>query len=1105
MGTTLEYGKSGLRIVSSNTSRPSPRLQSVYPIPPIPVAQATLLDVTLETVAETGRKGIRIVSRGTTLPGEASTVWTLLHACYQGTVPATLAWEEIPVTGSKLSMLLDLPLPSATHRFRLRSVLAGQTTLFPESTITTPADTTLGDLAALAAIAANAAADGKITDAEKVTLRRWLEDHRQRWISTYDAAVAAGMSTTSGLLATTYRDGVWRPAYEYFAKILYATTGSYDSYGSVGLGAARTGMATIYPTTEAYDAAVAAGDTLAIKGLAWGIMLNGLNNAPLGVRAAVAALPASASVAGLVKPGTGLTVAEDGTLHVTGSGEGGGAAWGGITGTLSAQTDLQNALNAKASLSGAAFTGAVSTASLFTAGPNGGSLGASRMGVDLGGGMNAVFRAIGGTNNPGLWLTVDEAANTATVKASGSTGAKLVLQSENGSGSNLTLSSALATFNCALAAGGRVVVSSTDLVSLQWQRTGVAAKQFAIASDNSGTYISNSTDGKILQFWNNAGGADFQGGAVSMGALTATSGSFGYLTSTIFAGAAIASPGASNLALAGQLGSPWAGKIYFGDGTGWKFAFSRRASGVDTDLATITDTGEVSIGALTVASGRYHNIGARKFAYGNGSTINGLFSGDTEFFINNQADTVRLFTLTNAGVAKYAADIYANTDQRVFRARNAGTEDLNTMIWPGAYRTSSPNANLPVGKAWGNVLSVWGGSDTIGQLYFDYASGGLFVRGGNPAEVGGSGSWSAWGEVYTSRNIDTSSAGLAAFSALMRAPLVVDYLSQRPTPGTSSTGLYPLGSYVFVRLEPANPYGSNPPVAGGLYKNVAGAWVLAGQDELVAFRITAASISAGAIGAQAVQTGLLTALLARGDRFGTTNFAADGYTVSNLPNGYNPANVTAGVLLRDDGNAKILCGPGGLQIERARLKEANLIYNRVTNGVFWNNATPWILSASGGASAAWVASSRDGLTGSINIYATKSVNGYSNAGISESVAVKQLVNIPEPLIGSPARLNLTYSGYEQPAGMSISGRACRLTIYTTRISDSSTRSMEVDSMSLVGTWVDRTGIDISAVLPSAGAYLIEVRFEFNATATNSTPDGAVLSYSCNLDTVEIVA
>lgn len=36
--------------------------------------------------------------------------------------------------------------------------------------------------------------------------------------------------------------------------------------------------------------------------------------------------------------------------YITGGGGGGGGTWGSITGTLSAQTDLQNALNAKVSL-----------------------------------------------------------------------------------------------------------------------------------------------------------------------------------------------------------------------------------------------------------------------------------------------------------------------------------------------------------------------------------------------------------------------------------------------------------------------------------------------------------------------------------------------------------------------------------------------------------------------------------------------------------------------------------------------------------------------------------------------------------------------------------
>lgn len=54
--------------------------------------------------------------------------------------------------------------------------------------------------------------------------------------------------------------------------------------------------------------------------------------------------------------GSGLTIT--GTT-ITASGGGGSGAWGGITGTLSDQTDLQTALNAKLSLSGGTMTGAI--------------------------------------------------------------------------------------------------------------------------------------------------------------------------------------------------------------------------------------------------------------------------------------------------------------------------------------------------------------------------------------------------------------------------------------------------------------------------------------------------------------------------------------------------------------------------------------------------------------------------------------------------------------------------------------------------------------------------------------------------------------------------
>lgn len=57
---------------------------------------------------------------------------------------------------------------------------------------------------------------------------------------------------------------------------------------------------------------------------------------------------ASQSTLGGIKVGNGLSITEDGVLSATGgSGEGGNGVWGEITGTLSDQTDLQNALDEK--------------------------------------------------------------------------------------------------------------------------------------------------------------------------------------------------------------------------------------------------------------------------------------------------------------------------------------------------------------------------------------------------------------------------------------------------------------------------------------------------------------------------------------------------------------------------------------------------------------------------------------------------------------------------------------------------------------------------------------------------------------------------------------
>ena len=104
----------------------------------------------------------------------------------------------------------------------------------------------------------------------------------------------------------------------------------------------------------------------------------------------------------VITPTTTTLIINPNSAVYTGGG-GGSASWGDITGTLASQTDLQTALNAKASLSGATFTGNVlgtnfraSSSSGLTLQTNGGS---DCLHVGNGGGVNAT--AYGGWNFDG--------------------------------------------------------------------------------------------------------------------------------------------------------------------------------------------------------------------------------------------------------------------------------------------------------------------------------------------------------------------------------------------------------------------------------------------------------------------------------------------------------------------------------------------------------------------------------------------------------------------------------------------------------------------------------------------------------------------------------
>lgn len=107
-----------------------------------------------------------------------------------------------------------------------------------------------------------------------------------------------------------------------------------------------------------------------------------------------------------------------------------------------------------------------------------------------------------------------------------------------------------------------------------------------------------------------------------------------------------------------------------------------------------------------------------------------------------------------AGADYPMLDTY-NYDTYTMKRSNAGTTDLNQLTKAGVYRVSNTNTNLPSGYQYGQLLTLYGKGDTIGQLIMSYAdSGRMAVRSGNPAEVGGTGSWGAWKTVaFTTDNV----------------------------------------------------------------------------------------------------------------------------------------------------------------------------------------------------------------------------------------------------------------------------------------------------------------------------------------------------------------
>lgn len=102
-------------------------------------------------------------------------------------------------------------------------------------------------------------------------------------------------------------------------------------------------------------------------------------------------------------------------------------------------------------------------------------------------------------------------------------------------------------------------------------------------------------------------------------------------------------------------------------------------------------------------------------------------------------------TLTGDDIAMGADDAEslraAMANRAVGSAVLPDNADLDTVTVSGMYRLAA--MELPW-QAFSQMLVVHGGADTISQVIFAFSGGGVYVRNGNPTQVGGPGVWSNW-------------------------------------------------------------------------------------------------------------------------------------------------------------------------------------------------------------------------------------------------------------------------------------------------------------------------------------------------------------------------
>lgn len=132
------------------------------------------------------------------------------------------------------------------------------------------------------------------------------------------------------------------------------------------------------------------------------------------------------------------------------------------------------------------------------------------------------------------------------------------------------------------------------------------------------------------------------------------------------------------------------------------------------------------------------------------SQINWDNNGYPQIYVDNST-WVNLATKSSVdSVTATANAAYTRANSSVpYEVYLSNGTDLNTVVASGFYRLNIEHANNTNSSGyyacdWSQMIVCHGGGDTIMQIIVDYSTATMFVRSGNPSDIGGAGSWTAW-------------------------------------------------------------------------------------------------------------------------------------------------------------------------------------------------------------------------------------------------------------------------------------------------------------------------------------------------------------------------